>query len=90
MGKNKNLDDYFNLIKKEFNDERKITYSPKMAEVIGLNASILLSQLIYWSDKPSTLKDGWFYKTDKELRNETGLKDTALRTARIAAINSGP
>lgn len=46
----------------------------------GINGALMLSQLVYWSDK--TKNNGWIYKTSKEWTAETGLtrreQDTAV------------
>jgi len=46
----------------------------------GINNSILLSQLIYWSDKTSRL-DRFIFKTYSEWQREIGLNEYAVRKA---------
>lgn len=41
-------------------------------------AAILLSQILYWSDKTKD-KDGWFYKSYADWQLETGLSETQVR-----------
>lgn len=41
-------------------------------------AAILLSQILYWSDKTKD-KDGWFYKSYTDWQLETGLSETQIR-----------
>jgi|WetSurSiteA1Bulk_404760.scaffolds.fasta_scaffold00445_4 hypothetical protein len=50
---------------------RAIAFYPSLKKVTGSTpASILLCQLLYWTDKT---QDGWIYKTHYELEDETGL-----------------
>ena len=46
-------------------DEKPLVIQPKLAELIGLNESIILQQLHYWLEKSSNFKDGyyWVYNT---------------------------
>lgn len=49
-----------------------VAYFPELARCLGdVNDCIILSQLIYWSDKGN--KDGWFYKSADELEKETAI-----------------
>lgn len=57
-----------------------ILYQPGLQPVFGLNAAIMLSQLLYWHGKGSR-KDGWFFKTIEEMYEETGLTRTQQETA---------
>ena len=43
-----------------------------------VNSAILLSQVVYWSDK-SKRKDGWFYKTYAEWFDEIGLSQYKVK-----------
>jgi hypothetical protein len=45
----------------------------------GATAGLMLSQAWYWSDKGD---DGWFYKSQEEWEEETGLTRTEQETAR--------
>ena len=59
-------------------NERPIAFYPYYAKLTGsILSGVLLSQLMYWFTK----KDK-FYKTDKELRDETLLSENELRTAK--------
>jgi hypothetical protein len=51
---------------------RGIPYYPRLAAVVGVKESILLSQLLYWTPRSKNV-DGWFYKSAEELLEETGL-----------------
>jgi hypothetical protein len=50
-----------------------------------ITTALLLNQIVYWSDK-SSRTDGWFYKTYKEWKAETGL--TQFQVSRSAKILS--
>ena len=57
-----------------------IAYRSGLAPVFGVNAALLLSQLLYWHGKGSR-NDGWFYKTQLEMQDETGLTRTQQENA---------
>lgn len=57
-----------------------ILYQPGLQPIFGLNAAILLSQLLYWHGKGNR-KDGWFFKTIEEMKEETGLSRTQQESA---------
>lgn len=59
---------------------RPVAYYPNLKKVTGSTpATILLCQLLYWSDKT---KDGWIWKTSQEIEEETGLTYNEQRYAR--------
>jgi len=61
---------------------RPIAYHPILARICdSLAAGVLLSQLIYWSDRGES-PDGWIYKTDRSLRHETAITRHELLTAK--------
>ncbi len=61
-----------------------ILYSPHVAKYVGgKNAAILLAQLRYWTVR-ATLDDGWIYKSQYELMEETGLTTKEQISARKA------
>lgn len=61
---------------------RPIAYHPIVAKAFGsVNLGILWSQLFYWSDKTRDA-DGWIYKTQKDLYDETALSRREQDTAR--------
>jgi hypothetical protein len=61
---------------------RPIAYYPRLARVCGgVAASVLICQFLYWADK-TTDPDGWVYKTQAEIQDETGLTPKEQRTAR--------
>ena len=43
-----------------------------------MNTAILLSQIVYWSDK-SKREDGWFYKSYDDWKEEIGLSSYQVR-----------
>lgn len=60
-------------------DEKPIAYYPIFVEVLGsINAAVFISQLLYWYN----IMGGRFYKTDKEIMDETLLTPGQLRTAK--------
>lgn len=59
---------------------RPVAFYPSIARLTGtISSALFLCQLLYWSDKT---KDGWIYKTSKEIYDETSLSYTQQRTAR--------
>src|SRR5262249_31998451 len=44
----------------------------KLIHAIGAKGAILVAQLFYWSGRQQS-EDGWIYKTQVDLENETGL-----------------
>ena len=46
-----------------------------------LESALLLSQLIYWSERTSN-PEGWIYKTYDDWEEETSLKEYSVRKAR--------
>lgn len=62
---------------------RPVAYFPKLALCLGnVNATILLCQLFYWEGKQDDQIEGWIYKTQKEICEETGLSRRESDTAR--------
>lgn len=53
-------------------------------------AAIVLSQYLYWGKNVLSVKrDGWFYKTEGQFYNETGVSVKSQRTARKILFESG-
>lgn len=65
---------------KFFLGKRPTLYFPGLNIVFGLQLGLLLSQLAYWHGKNRD-KNGWIWKTAKELRKETGLSFANQKTA---------
>lgn len=64
-------DELLNLIK--LMNQKPIAFNRHYVDVgCGINGSLMLSQLVYWSDK-SKDPEGWIYKTGVEWTEETGL-----------------
>ncbi len=73
----------------ELNQERAIAYYPRLVRVAGsVNAAILLGQLTYWTPRARD-PEGWIYKTQAELEDETGLGRWEQETARKLLKASG-
>lgn len=78
--------------------DRPIAFQRHFVTLTGsVNAALMLSQAVYWSQR-TTLPDGWFYKTQPEWEEETGLtryeqegarkilKGTGLLTERLSGV----
>ena len=66
---------------------RVIAFYPGLKRITGsTNASILLCQLLYWTDK--TRDDGWIYKTADEIEEETGLTYHEQKSAREILVEN--
>lgn len=55
---------------------------------IGVTGALMLSQAVYWSKRTDD-KQGWFYKSQEEWEEETGLSRTEQETARKRLIKAG-
>ncbi len=59
-----------------------VAYYPSISKALGsVKACIFLCQFLYWEGKQE-IKDGWIYKTQDEIYNETGLSAEEQRSAR--------
>jgi len=66
-----------------------VAFYPGLKRVTGsVTASLLLSQLFYWCDKTKD-KDGWIYKTNYDLEEETSLSVYEQQTAKKTLIELG-
>ena len=80
MSNNFCLDDYNDALLEIL--DRPISYHRCFAQITGsVAAGVMLSQLIYWSKRTSD-PEKWFYKTQKEWQEETGLTRTEQENAR--------
>lgn len=65
--------------------KKPVLYIGGLGQVLGVNAGVLLSQLLYWHGKGKD-KTGWVYKTAADIEAETGLtrsnQDTAIKKLR--------
>lgn len=51
-----------------------VTFHRAFVDVTGsINAALMLSNAVYWTNKLPPERDGWFYKTKEEWTAETGL-----------------
>ena len=55
---------------------------------VGVTGAVMLSQAIYWSKRTSD-KNGWFYKSQEEWEEETGLTRYEQETARKKLVKAG-
>jgi hypothetical protein len=61
--------------------DRPIAFQRSFVRLTGsINAALFLSQSMYWANR--TGEDGWFYKTQKDWEEETGLTRREQETAR--------
>lgn len=68
---------------------KPVVYYPKLNKITGgVNNTIFLSQLIYWTGKQND-KEGWIYKTQKEIEEETGLSRYEQESARKTLKKKG-
>lgn len=66
--------------------DRPIAYQACFVRFGGVTGAVLLSQLVYWHNR----MDGeWFYKTQSEIKAETGLTREEQETARRRLISAG-
>jgi len=69
--------------------DRPIAYHPDLARACGgVKAAVFLSQLLYWTDRQHR-RDGFIYKTQKAIEEETGLSKYEQRTARKVLVEHG-
>lgn len=67
--------------------ERPIAYHKPLIRRFGLAPGVFLGQLLYWHGKGG--EDGWIYKTQKEMEEETCLSRRSQETARKALTEAG-
>jgi len=69
--------------------DRPIAYHASLARALGsVTAGVLLSQFLYWQPR-SRDPDGWFWKTQVEIADETALSRTETETARKVLVRAG-
>src|SRR5262249_351774 len=60
-----------------------VAYQRALARAVGSHsAGLLLSQLWYWSERLPAERDGWFWKTQDEIEEETVMTRWEQETAR--------
>lgn len=63
--------------------DRPITFHRCFVDITGsINAALMLSNAVYWTNKLPPERDGWFHKTKEEWTEETGLTIREQDTAR--------
>jgi hypothetical protein len=61
---------------------RPVAYYPRLALAVGsVKATVFLCQLLYWEGKQESA-EGWIYKTQPEIEEETGLTRREQESAR--------
>lgn len=61
---------------------KPVTYYPNISNAIGdVRAGIFISNFFYWEGKQKD-KEGWIYKSQKEIEHETGMSRYMQETAR--------
>jgi hypothetical protein len=69
--------------------DRPIAYHAVLARALGsVTAGILLSQLLYWTPRAQD-QEGWFWKTQEEIYQETALSRREQETARRVLLDAG-
>lgn len=69
--------------------DRPIAYHATVAKAVGsATAGVLLSQFLYWTPRTDD-PDGWFYKTQAEITDETALTRWEQETARARLKSLG-
>ena len=69
--------------------DRPVAYHPMVAKAVGsVTAGVLLAQFLYWTPRTSDA-EGWFYKTQRDIFDETALSRTEQETARKKLRSSG-
>lgn len=70
--------------------QRPIAYLPVVAKATGsVKLTVLWSQINYWTDRTAKDADGWVYKTQNEIYEETGLSRKEQETARDIGAKLG-
>jgi hypothetical protein len=62
-------------------DSHGIFVRPRAVKLFGANKAIMLAQMLYWADR-SQDPDGWFYNTQTEYEEQTGLSAKVQLAAR--------
>src|SRR5918999_946267 len=74
---------------KEMLPNRTVGYSPDLARVVGgATIGLFLSQLLFLSDKGAN-PEGWVYKSEAEMTQETSLTKREQQTARRKLLSLG-
>lgn len=69
--------------------ERPVAVHSILIKATGsVKLAVMLSQLIYWTDRTND-PEGWIYKTQKDMFDETGMSRTEQETARTLGAKLG-
>lgn len=69
------------LIRNHFGEHTILAVQRPYIDFTGsIEGGLLLTQMIYWHDRSSICKDGWFFKTFAEWEAELGLKRKTINT----------
>lgn len=68
--------------------DRPIAFQRAFVGLGGVTGALMLSQLVYWTGKERS-GDGWIFKTQAELEEETGLTRAEQETARRRLVKIG-
>lgn len=66
--------------------DRPVAYHVSFVPFGGVTGAVLLSQLVYWHNR---MDGSWFYKTQADIKSETGLTREEQETARKRLIKAG-
>ena len=67
-----------------------ITFHRVFVDITGsINAALMLSNAIYWTNRLPKEREGWFYKTREEWQSETGLTRHEQDKARQRLVDLG-
>lgn len=70
--------------------DRPITFHRCFVDLTGsINAALMLSQAVYWTNRLPEDREGWFHKTQEEWEEETGLTRREHDKARLRLIELG-
>jgi hypothetical protein len=69
--------------------QRPIAYHKSLVGIAGVTGAVMLSQAMYWTNKLDEDRNGWFWKTQEEWENETGLTRYEQEGARKKLVSAG-
>jgi len=70
--------------------DRPIAFHRCFVDLVGsVNAGLVLSQAVYWQERVSEKREGWWYKTRSQWTEETGLSRYEQETARKRLRQAG-
>ena len=70
--------------------DRPITFHRVFVDITGsINAALMLSNAVYWTNRLPNEREGWFHKTREEWTAETGLTVREQETAQQKLIALG-